>query len=137
MPVKSTSFLLITAVVELAAGLALLIAPGALVGWILGALPSAPEALLLARWIGVALIVIGVASGLARDDPGGLARRGVLCAVVLYDVAAALLLISAAVGPRLAGPLLWPAVALHAALAVWGLRCRTERARLHVQREGG
>jgi hypothetical protein len=133
---KVSAFLLTTAVVELGAGLAVLVVPGTVVGWILGALPSAPEALFLARWVGVALLAIGVACALAHDDPGGPARRGALFAVVLYDVAAALLLIYAAVGLRLAGPLLWPAVALHAALTLWGLLCLAERASVNVQREG-
>ena len=120
---------MVTAVVELAAGLALLVLPGAVIGWVFGGAPAGSEALLLARWLGVALVVIGVASGLARDDPGGLARRGVLIAVVLYDVAVALLFVGAAIVARLAGPLLWPAVGLHTILAVWGLVCLAPGAR--------
>jgi hypothetical protein len=120
---KAMPYLLVTAIVEIVAGLALLLAPGAATAWLLGAASIDPASLFLARWVGVALLAIGVASGLAREDAGGPARRGVLAAVVFYDVAAVLLLISAAVGPRLAGPALWPAVVLHTLLAGWGVAC--------------
>jgi hypothetical protein len=133
---KIKPYLLTTAVVELAAGLALLIVPGVVVGWLLGNAPLAPEALVLARFVGVALLAIGMACGLARDDPGGSARRGVVVAALFYDVAVALLFVATAVGAGLAGPLLWPAVVLHTALAVWGLFCLTDRADAEVQRGG-
>jgi hypothetical protein len=68
--------------------------------------------LLLARWTG--------AAPLAEAGP---TRRGVLIAVLLYDIAAALLFIYGAVGLGLAGPALWPAALLHTVLAVWGLLC--------------
>ncbi|HEU5430367.1 MAG TPA: hypothetical protein VFU81_01820 [Thermomicrobiales bacterium] len=123
LPMKVTPYLLVTAIVEIGAGLALLIVPNAVSAWLLGAASSDPASLFLARWVGVALLAIGVASGLAREDAGGPARRGVLVAVVFYDVAAVLLLISATLGPRLAGPALWPAVVLHTLLAGWGGAC--------------
>ena len=79
------------------------------------------DVLLVARWVGVALLAIGVASGMARNDRGGAAMRGVLVAILVYNVGAVALFVYAAVGLRLPGLLLWPAVALHTVLAVWGV----------------
>jgi hypothetical protein len=131
---KLTSFLLITAIVEIAAGLALLIAPAVAVALVFGVDASEPTPLFLARWLGVALLAIGVAGALARDDPVASSGRGVTIAAVLYDVAVALLFVVMAVGSRLAGPVLWPAVGLHAILAVWGLLCLADRASVGVRR---
>jgi hypothetical protein len=82
----------------------------------------------------VALLAIGVVSGLARQASGGPARRGVVVAAVFYDVAVALLFVFSAVGSHMAGPVLWPAVGLHTILAVWGMLCLAERAGVGVQR---
>jgi phosphotransferase system glucose/maltose/N-acetylglucosamine-specific IIC component len=118
-------FLLVTAVVEILTGLVLLILPNGPLSLLLGIEQPAPEVNVLARWIGAALLAIGVASGMARDDAGGAARRGVVAAVLIYDVAAAMLFVYAAVGLRLGGPALWPAAVLHTVLAAWGVLCLT------------
>jgi hypothetical protein len=120
---KIATFLLVTAVVEIVVGLVLLIVPSGPVSLLLGIDEPVAAALLLARWIGAALLAIGVASGMARHDRAGPARRGVLFAVLLYDIAAALLFIYGAIGLQLAGPVLWPAALLHTVLAIWGLLC--------------
>jgi hypothetical protein len=125
MRVKLTPFLLVTAIVEIGAGLFLLIVPDQLLALLFGAVQSTAETLLVGRWVGVALLAIGVASAMARDDRGSQALRGVLVAVLLYDIAAVVLLAYAALGVHLAGPALWPAVVLHTVLAlwcIWGLR---------------
>jgi hypothetical protein len=120
---KPTPFLLVTAVVEVGAGLVLLVLPHVLLRFLLGMAQLPADVLLVARWVGVALLAIGVASGMARDDRGGAAMRGILIAVLVYNVGAVALLVSAAVGLHLTGLLLWPAVALHAILAIWGALC--------------
>jgi hypothetical protein len=131
---KLTPFLLITAIVEIAAGLALLIAPAVAIALVFGVDLSEPAALFLARWLGVALFAIGLAGALARDEPSGAAGRGVAVAAVVYDVGVALLFVVMAVGSRLAGPVLWPAVGLHTILTVWGLLCLADRASVGVRR---
>jgi hypothetical protein len=123
--VKLAPFLLVTAIVEIGAGFSLLIVPDRLISLLFATVQPAPETLLVGRWVGVALLAIGVASAMARDDPGSQALRGVLVAVLIYDVAAVVLLAYAAVGVRLVGPALWPVVVLHTVLAIWcflGLR---------------
>jgi hypothetical protein len=120
---KPAPFLLVTAVVEVAAGIVLLVVPDVLLRFLLGMAQLPADVLLVARWVGVALLAIGVASGMARNDRGGAAMRGVLVAVLVYNVGAVALFVYAAVELRMPGLLLWPAVALHAVLAVWGALC--------------
>ena len=120
---KPAPFLLVTAIVEVAAGLILVVLPDVLLRFLLGMAQLPADVLLVARWVGVALLAIGVASGMARSDRGGAAMRGVLVAVLAYNVGTVVLLFYAAVGLRLSGLLLWPVVALHAVLAVWGALC--------------
>jgi hypothetical protein len=113
--------LLVTAIVEFGAGLFLLLVPDRMLSLLFGMAQPALETLLVGRWVGVALLAIGMASAMARDDRGSQALRGVFVALLIYDVAAIALLAYAAFGVRFAGPALWPAVAVHTLLAVWCL----------------
>ena len=113
----------ITAVVEAATGLALLLSPSLPVLLLLGASLDAPAALTVARVAGAALLALGVACWLARNDEQSRAARGLVPAMLLYNVATVLLLASAGIGSELRGVGLWPAVVLHAALAIWCIAC--------------
>jgi hypothetical protein len=117
------AFLWVTAAVEGVLGLFLVMLPDRPLTLLIGADNLAPETLLVGRFAGVALLAIGVVSGLARDDGGSPALRAVLAGILTYDVAAAALLVYAAIVMQMAGPVLWPAVVLHAALAVWCVLC--------------
>jgi len=121
--VYRTLFLILTAVVELATGIVLLIVPRAAF-WILLAVDKpAPEAILVARIAGAALLSIRIASWLARKDQSSSAQRGLLAAILIYDVSAAALLAYAGIALRMTGAALWPAVALHSVLATWCIAC--------------
>jgi hypothetical protein len=117
------AFLWVTAAVEGVLGLFLVMLPDRPLTLLIGADNLAPETLLVGRFAGVALLAIGVVSGLARDDGGSPALRAVLAGILTYDVAAAALLVYAAIVMQMAGPVLWPAVVLHAVLAVWCVLC--------------
>ena len=81
----------LTAAIEAATGLALIAAPDFAVGLLLGdelAGPCVP----LGRLAGVALLALGVACWLARDDRGAPPRRPLLGAMLLYNVGAAIVL---------------------------------------------
>jgi hypothetical protein len=80
---------------------------------------AAPEALLVARLAGVALLAIGVASWLARNDEHSAAQVGLLIGILIYDGGAAALLAYTGLALRMVGIALWPAVVIHSALAVW------------------
>jgi hypothetical protein len=117
------SLLIVTALIEAATGLALLLSPSLPVSLLLGSSLDAPAALTVGRVAGAALLALGVACWLARDDVESHAAQGLVAAMLLYNIAAVLLLASAGIGSGLRGVELWPAVVLHAALAIWCIAC--------------
>ena len=114
---------MVTALVEMPIGLLLLFSPALLVPFLLGASLDAPAAFVVARLAGAALLSLSGACWLARDDGPSRARRGLIAAMLLYNSTAAAVLANAGAGVRLVGVLMWPAVALHAVLAVWCIAC--------------
>jgi hypothetical protein len=121
---------LVTAVAEVAAGLALLGLPAVVLAALLGIQPATVETLFVGRIAGAALFAIGVACFLARNDAALPGQRGLLTGILLYDVIVALLLVSAKLMTQIGGPALWPAVVLHTLLAGWcvlGLQAEAPR----------
>jgi hypothetical protein len=111
--------LIVTAFVETPLGVMLLVAPALVARLLLGVSLDAPAAFIVGRVAGAALLSLGGACWLARDDGPSRAGRGMVAVMLLYNCAAGAVLANAAVGTRLVGVLMWPAVALHAVLAVW------------------
>ena len=93
------------AVIEAATGLALIIAPS-LVGRLLLGAEATGVAIPVARVLGIALIGLGVTCW-----PGP-----PLIGMLTYSAAVTLYLLYLAIGGEWVGPLLWPAVVLHAVL---------------------
>ena len=116
-------FLLITALVEAATGLCLLFAPAILFAVLLGLDHATVDAIFVGRLAGAALLAIGVASGMARTDKRTPAHLGLLTGILIYNAAASMLLAYAGAVLKMVGVLLWPAVAIHAILAVWCFSC--------------
>lgn len=114
-----------TAVIELGAGLGLLSCPSAMVALLVGAPLEALAALTVARVGGAAVLALGVASWLARGDADSRAARGLVAAMLIYNVAVVVILAFAGVGYGLRGVALWPAVVLHAAMIGWNVACLT------------
>jgi len=122
---SARKLLMVTAFAETGAGLALLFSPPLVAGLLLGAPLDAPGSV-VARVAGAALLSLGAICWLTHDDGPGRALRGLVGALLLYNGAALAVLVHAgAVG--VVGVLTWPAVALHAALAVWCLACVRSR----------
>jgi hypothetical protein len=121
--VVARNLLVVTALAEAGVGLTLLLSPPFVARLLLGVSLDAPAALIVGRIAGAALLSLGAACWLARDDGPSRARRGLIAAMLLYNSAAAAVLANAGVGVGLVGVLMWPAVALHALLAVWCIAC--------------
>jgi Ca2+/Na+ antiporter len=108
--------------VEVGTGLALMIDPAIVVTLLLGAEISGVGTL-LGRCFGIALLALGLACwpGPQRADSGSAAFR----ALLTYNVLIALYLAYLGTAGHLGSLLLWPGVALHAAVAlllVWAWR---------------
>jgi len=119
--------LAVTAAIEAGAGLAWMCCPSATVTLLLGSPLDTPAAVTLGRVAGAALLALGVACWLARGDESSRAARGLVAAMLLYNSAAAVVLTSAGTCLGLRGVALWPAVVLHAGMAVWCLACLRRR----------
>jgi len=117
------ALLIATAVLETATGAGLLFAPALVVSLLLGATLDGDAATILACVLGAALVALGLATWLARDDARSLAARGLVVGLLFYDGAALGLLALAGLGPEPRGIGLWPAVAAHAVLATWCAGC--------------
>ena len=115
--------LIATAILEAGTVLGLLIVPSVPFAPLLGLTQAAPEVLLVGRVAGAALLALGVASWLARGDRDSPAAFGLLTGVLIYDVAAAGILLYAGTALNTSGVAPWPAVAIHAVLAVWCVLC--------------
>jgi hypothetical protein len=117
------NLLTLTAVIEVGAGLAFLCCPTTAVALLLGSSLGTSAAVALGRLAGAALLALGVACWLARQDGQSCATTGLVAAMLVYNLAAVAILASARIGSGLAGVALWPAVILHAAMAVWCISC--------------
>jgi hypothetical protein len=115
--------LIVTAAVETATGLGLLGLASPVASLLLGTSLDTPSALVVARVAGAALLSLGVACWLARNDEKSRGVVGLVTAMTLYNVAAVSVLVHASIGLGLTGIGLWPAVVLHVALTVWCFTC--------------
>jgi hypothetical protein len=115
-------FLTLTAIIEAATGLALIAVPAIVVRLLLGAEISGAS-IPLGRVAGAALLALGVACWLARDDTESRTARGLVVAMLTYNSVATAVLAFAGIGLGLHGVALWPAVILHAAMAIWCIVC--------------
>jgi hypothetical protein len=80
--------LIVTMVMEVGAGMALLCCPSATVALLLGSPLDTPATLTLGRVAGAALFALGVACWLASGDAESRAARGLVAAMLLYNLAA-------------------------------------------------
>ena len=115
-------FLTLTAIIEAATGLGLIAVPAIVVRLLLGS-ELIGASIPLGRVAGVALFALGVACWLAQYDAQSCAARGLVSAMVLYNIGATLILALAGIDSGFVGIALWPAVVLHAVMAVWCVTC--------------
>ncbi|MGA7869903.1 MAG: hypothetical protein WCA22_03300 [Candidatus Binatus sp.] len=108
-----------TAVIEAGAGLALLSFPSTAVELLLGAPLETSDAVTVARVGGAALLTLGAVFWLARGDTQSRAARGLVAAMVLYNLGVVFILGAVGIGSGRVGVALWPAVVLHTAMTAW------------------
>jgi hypothetical protein len=68
---------------------------------------------------GVAVLTLGVACWFARGEMQSRGARGLVAAMVIYNLGVTLILGTAGIMFHPVAIALWPAVALHAAMTVW------------------
>jgi hypothetical protein len=117
----------LTSVLEAATGLLLLAIPSMLVELLLGAAPSTPAGVTVSRVAGVALLALGVACWLVRDDAPGRAAKKLVAAMLLYNGGVAAILVLAWTNLGLSGIAFWPVVVAHAGMAAWCVACLSAR----------
>lgn len=109
----------ITALIESVTGLILLISPSFLVFILLGASVDSVAGLLVGRIAGTALISLGTACWLARNDEKSISTKGIAVAMLLYNIVVALLLAYAGLNSSQIELSLWFVVLVHLLLAIW------------------
>ena len=111
--------LIIAAVIEAVAGLALLLIPTVAVSALLGAPLDTATGLAVGRIAGAALVALAIACWQARNGERGSSATGVVEAMSFYNFAAAMALVYAGTRLDLRSALLWPAIVLHLVLGAW------------------
>jgi hypothetical protein len=124
--------LMLAAVIEAAAGLALMAVPSAAVRLLLAGDISGAS-IPLGRVAGFGLLALGIACWPGPDPTASAARA--LPAMLTYNSLATLVFLCLGIGGEWVGPLLWPAVALHAAMTVGCVACLPRRS-TQSRREG-
>lgn len=112
-----------TAIIELGAGLALTVSPALVASILIGAPFDTSADSVVGRIAGAALLALAVVCWLARNDEPGRPRSGIVSGMLLYNAVVMLVLVDARLILHLSGIGLWPAVVLHAAMAIWCLAC--------------
>ena len=122
------TFLIVTAFLEAATGLALLVLPAFVVKLLLGAEISG-AAIPLSRVAGIALLALGIACWLAGGDTKSRATQGLVTAMLLYNFGVAAILGITGMQSQPIGIALWPAVILHVAMGVGCIFCWRRKTR--------
>jgi hypothetical protein len=115
---NTRALLIVTALVELGAGAALLAVPSLVAEFLLGERLNSPQALVVARVAAFALISLAVACWLARNREHR-AQNGLIAGMLIYNLAVPILLIHGWMAAGLDGLGLLPACFLHTLLAAW------------------
>jgi hypothetical protein len=122
-----TRLFIVTAAIELGAGLTLLVAPAVVIRLLFGPAVAVFPAVGVARLTGAALLSLGAACWWARHDERGAASRALVGALLIYNAAVVALGIVGALGTL--GPLQGAAVVVHGAQAIWCARLVADRRR--------
>lgn len=117
---STKALLVVTALIEVGTGFALLVVPSLTAELLLGEGLSWPQALVVARVAGAALISVGVACWLGRNGEHR-AQSCLVAGMLIYNLAVPIVLLHGWIALSLEGLGLWPASLLHTGLAIWCL----------------
>jgi hypothetical protein len=112
----------VAAFIEAGAGASLVGLPALGIWLLLGVRGPSPEALIVGRVCGAAMLAIGIACWFAHDDRDSLSQRGLLWAMLVYNIGVCAVLAFAGLALQMAAVGLWPAVGLHGAMTIWCAR---------------
>ena len=76
---------------------------------------------------GAALLALGVANWFARYDERSYAAKGLVAAMVVYNLGAVVILGTAGILSPPVGIALWPGVVLHALMTSWCVVCLAQK----------
>ncbi len=113
------ALLIVTAVIEMGAGLGLLTVPSLVREALLGSSPATAAELTISRLAAMALTALALACWLLRNEGGSRAMKGLVIAMMLYNFGATGVLLYAGLGLRSSGVAFWPGVLVHVAMGVW------------------
>jgi len=111
--------LITTAIIESGTGLILIFFPSVIAALLFGSSLDSPVALTVARVAGVALISLGTACCMGRNETQGKAVKGLVTAMTVYNIGVIAVLLYAGIVLGLSGIGLWPVVLVHIAMTVW------------------
>lgn len=114
---RVTRLFLVTAAIELAAGLTLLAVPAAVIRLLFGSAVDVVAAVGMARLTGVALLSLGTACWSARHGERSAASTGLVGAMLIYNAGCVALAMAGALGA--VSSLQWAVVGIHGPLAIW------------------
>ena len=117
------SLLMTTGILETGAAVALICFPLLFTTLLLGVPLRTPEAVVVARVGGAALLALAIACWLARGDAQSRAANALGAGILVYNAGAVIALGYAGAALPQAGVVLWPAVVLHVAMAGWCILC--------------
>ncbi len=111
----------VTGVVESVTGVLLLAIPAIMVQLLLGDASLNPGGVVACRIAGAALVALGIACW--RGEAGGArgADRGLVGAILFYNIAVICVLIAGWIASGIAGIGFWPVILTHAVLGSWCL----------------
>ena len=112
---------MVTAVIEVSTGLALLVSPALVASILIGAPFDTPADSVVGRLTGAALLALGLACWRARDDGLSSSASGLVSGMLVYNALAVMVLTAAGIVLHFSGIGLWPAVVLHIVMAIWCL----------------
>jgi hypothetical protein len=113
----TTQFFVASAVMEAAAGLALLMTPNLVITLLL-AVPVTNTHVALGRLAGAALLALGAACWWARADADSAASKALVVGMSVYNAAVMAIVLAGNFGSP-SRPILWVATLVHGAMAAW------------------